>query len=149
MSVFEHPMAPLTRGHQRVPWRREGGFLRPPWQALEPALDPGTGTGRAFVCRGAAAGCGVRDGDRAPLCAAAPRGSGDGAGCGDREQRWQWGAGTRGWGDGTQEWGAGCRDGSRPQGQPGSRAARGNVCAAAEALCKHVNLFSFLPRLSG
>lgn len=71
-----------------------------------------------------------------------------------------WGAGPRDgegyprMGSGTREWRGVPRDGERDpamesSGRPGSRVARGDVCAAAEALCKHVNLFSFLPRLSG
>lgn len=90
---------------------------------------------------GAVGGRGARDGHRAPLCAAA-----SGAGCGIGTSR----------GDGEllpRDEERAARDGERDRGW---RAAAGRVEGGAgrcvrrvEALCKHVNLFSFLPRLSG
>lgn len=71
MGAFEDP-SPGDPSQRRG--RREGGFPGPPWQALEPA--PGLAAAQAGLLSAgrAAAGDGARDGHRAPLCAAVPRG---------------------------------------------------------------------------
>lgn len=55
----------------------EGGFPRPPWQAPEPAPEPAVAQAGLLCAGRAVGGCRVRDGHRAPLCAAVSR-----AGCG-------------------------------------------------------------------
>lgn len=144
MGAFEYP--PL------LPWpgdpsssggggREAGRFPQATLASPRACAGAGRGTGRAFVRRGAVGGCGLRDGHRAPLCAAVSRaGCGIGPSRGDGElvardeERWPWM--RRRSGDGEQ----------RPARVEGGA---GRCVHCAGALCKHVNLFSFLPRLSG
>lgn len=119
----------------------EGGFPRPPWQAPEPAPEPAVAQAGLLCAGGAVGGRGARDGHRAPLCAAA-----SGAGCGIGTSR----------GDGEllpRDEERAARDGERDRGWRAAacrvEGGAGRCVRRAEALCKHVNLFSFLPRLSG
>lgn len=75
MGAFEDPTPPLAWGPQPAPGEEGGRFPRAALASPRACAGPGCQHRQGFCLPGgAAAGHGARDGHRAPLCAAVPRG---------------------------------------------------------------------------